>query len=141
MTRPRYQVNLRDQHAECEANYARLAKLLRAWDDGDREEYGLPEGTLRLRITERSAYTSVVSVERSSRLGAPQMLVRVYHDARMAEVIACNRHRRAVPRYDYPNAAMHQPDEKRQWDRFLGECLSHCLTHGRSLALPVGAPD
>lgn len=139
MAKPRYQIDLSAQHAECEANYARLRRLLQDWEQGDLQEYGLPEGKLRLRIAETSPYTHLVAVERASRLGAPYMLVRVYHDARMAEVVACNRQRRAGPRYDYPNPAMHQPDEQRQWNRFLGECLSHCLAHGRSLANPVGA--
>ena len=38
--------------------------------------------------------------------------------------------------YSYPNAAMHQPDEKSQLNLFLGEWLSHCLACGHEL-VPV----
>jgi uncharacterized protein YqiB (DUF1249 family) len=61
----------------------------------------------------------------------------VYHDARMAEVVTFAHLRRVFPHYDYPNPAMHQPDEKAQWNRFLGEWLSHCLRHGVPLDRPL----
>ena len=60
----------------------------------------------------------------------PQLTVRVYHDAQLAEVVEFAPFRRAQPRYDYPNPRMHQPNEKSQWNHFLGEWLSHCLQHG-----------
>ena len=63
-------------------------------------------------------------------LPVPQLEVRVYHDARMAEVVSAENARRLHIRYPYPNAAMHQPDEKSQLNLFLGEWLSHCLACG-----------
>jgi len=57
--------------------------------------------------------------------------VRLYHDASVAEVVKCQRYQSFSPRYEYPNVDMHQVDEKAQMNRFLGELLSHCLSHGR----------
>lgn len=57
--------------------------------------------------------------------------IRLYHDADMAEVVKCQRYRHFKPRYEYPNLNMHQVDEKAQMNRFLGELLAHCLSHGR----------
>ncbi|MCZ6710736.1 MAG: DUF1249 domain-containing protein, partial [Gammaproteobacteria bacterium] len=67
----------------------------------------------------------------------PALKVRLYHDARSAEVVEYQRegHFRAV--YDYPNRDMRLPDEKAQVNRFLGEFLSMCLTHGVSVHEPV----
>ena len=42
----------------------------------------------------------------------PRMSIRLYHDARMAEVISSQGIRQVKPRYDYPNKHMHQQDEK-----------------------------
>jgi uncharacterized protein YqiB (DUF1249 family) len=41
------------------------------------------------------------------------------------------------PRYQYPNASMYQRDEKAQQNRYLGEWLSLCLSHGHSLDNPL----
>ena len=59
--------------------------------------------------------------------------MRAYHDARMAKVIGAENARRFRGIYPYPNAAMHQPDEKTQLNLFLGEWLSHCIACGHEL--------
>ncbi len=69
-------------------------------------------------------------------LETPRMRVHLYHDVRMAEVTDFQRQRHFHGRYRYPNAQMHQPDEKLQLNRFLGEWLEHGLAHGHSLDLP-----
>jgi uncharacterized protein YqiB (DUF1249 family) len=61
----------------------------------------------------------------------PRMSIRLYHDARMAEVISSQDIHQVKPRYDYPNKHMHQQDEKQQINQFLNEWLHLCLTHGR----------
>ena len=66
-------------------------------------------------------------------LPAPRLEVRVYHDARMAEVIGAEQARRLMAIYPYPNQAMHQPDEKNQLNLFLGEWLAHCLACGHEM--------
>ncbi len=57
---------------------------------------------------------------------------RAYHDAGMLEVVAFQSEARTAARYDYPNRAMHQEDEKRQQNAFLADWLAHCLHHGQA---------
>ncbi len=54
----------------------------------------------------------------------------------MAEVTDFQRERHFSGRYRYPNVRMHQPDEKLQINRFLGEWLAHGLAHGHTYDLP-----
>jgi len=135
----RYRVDLAGLQATCEANYARLMRLL----PGMRERPALrrvalsagdaPQAVLALTVTEAGPYTSSVEVREELGLAwlpAPRLQVRVYHDARMAEVVGAEHCRRLQPRYAYPNPAMHQPDEKSQLNRFLGEWLGHYLECG-----------
>jgi uncharacterized protein YqiB (DUF1249 family) len=61
----------------------------------------------------------------------PKMIIRLYHDARMAEVISNQDIRHVKPRYDYPNTQMHLPDEKQQISQFLKEWLQLCLKLGQ----------
>lgn len=131
----RYSVDLSAEMAECEANYARLRRLVDCTGPGRR--LGLGGGQhLQLTVTERAPYTTTLTITEDEgalpRL-ATSLTVRMYHDARLAEVVECASLRRVQPRYDYPNPLMHQPDEKAQWNRFLGEWLSHCLQHGLAI--------
>ncbi|NQY86984.1 MAG: DUF1249 domain-containing protein [Colwellia sp.] len=61
----------------------------------------------------------------------PRMSIRLYHDARMAEVISSQDIHQVKPRYDYPNKHMHQQDEKQQINQFLNEWLHLCLRYGQ----------
>lgn len=62
----------------------------------------------------------------------PTMVIRLYHDARNTEVISSQNIRQVKPRYDYPNAKMHHPDEKQQINLFLNEWLHLCLRLGQT---------
>ncbi len=132
----RYHLDLAAGQAECAANYLRLLRLLPAFDT-DHHAFGVGlDGHMQVAITERSPYTTTLDISQAAQpltALAPRLTVRVYHDARLAEVVAFANRRRIEPRYEYPNPAMYQPDEKAQWNRFLGEWLSHCLQHGRYL--------
>lgn len=66
-----------------------------------------------------------------STLLRPKMVIRLYHDARMAEVISNQDIRQVKPRYDYPNSKMHLPDEKQQINQFLKEWLQLSLKLGQ----------
>lgn len=138
--RRKYRVDLAAGQAECAANYARLAQLLPGFE-ADRHVFGVGiHARIDIEVTERSPYTTTLDISQSQHplTGlAPCMTVRVYHDARLAEVVAFSSRRRVQPIYEYPNPAMYQPDEKAQWNRFLGEWLSHCLHHGRNLDRPL----
>jgi len=141
--RDRYRVDLSGLQAVCESNYARLMRLLPGMRDGAEERrIALSQGdrlvgVLALEVVESCPYTSTLRVRQDYTLPwmpSPQLEVRVYHDARMAEVTGAENARRFRSVYPYPNAAMHQPDEKSQLNLFLGEWLSHCLACGHELA-------
>ena len=60
----------------------------------------------------------------------PEMYVRLYHDARMAEVLSYHSVGKVNPSYTYPNKKMHQKNEKAVWNSFLSEWLTHCIKKG-----------
>ena len=140
--RERYKVDLPAQMAECEANYVRLSKLL-AQLQGDElrllTHRGEQQWLHMLRVTERSPYTitlqlsQVALAAKPSWLAMPKLTLRLYKDAKLVEVLAWEGHKRLRPRYDYPNQAMYQCDEKHQLNQFLGEWLNLCLAEGHSL--------
>ena len=133
---------------ECEANYARIMKLMPAM--AVTEEHAaqlfmvrLPSGQsvrFRLQVLERCKYTTILEFSQldnslSQQLDwapAPHFTLRVYHDARMAEVSAFHSNHRLRSNYNYPNKSMFQPDEKAQLNVLLGEWLKHCLEYGHS---------
>ncbi|MCD8513971.1 MAG: DUF1249 domain-containing protein [Nitrincola sp.] len=87
-----------------------------------------------LWVEEAFRYTSTVVMRQmqtggSPWLESPDIVVRLYHDARMAEVV-CTRRRQLSGVYQYPNDQMHQPDEKYQLNQFLAEWLNQCLRFG-----------
>ncbi len=144
--RKRYRIDLPAHMAECDANYLRLMKLFPRLRDEDASVFGVLLGgqaqRVEIEVCERGPYTTLVEIRQAGPLRwspRPQMRVRLYHDARSAEVVECHgaRHFRAV--YDYPNRDMHLPDEKVQVNRFLTEFLSMCLHHGIALTEPVPA--
>lgn len=142
----RYKVDLPSQMAECETNYVRLTKLL-AYKQGDglssESRFLIARGQQSwlhlLRIIERSPYTTTLELSRtpigetSAWLALPKLTLRMYHDAKLAEVLAWEGHKRLRPRYEYPNQSMYQSDEKYQLNRFLGEWLALCLEHGHGV--------
>ena len=133
--------------AACETNYWRLRKLLLPefpkFSCGDVFVFSLPspnridERRLRLHIIERCPYTTtlelseIVADGNVSRWGlSPQLTVRIYHDAKSAEVISFQQQKNFFGRYEYPNAQMRQQDEKLQLNNLLAEWLHHCLQYG-----------
>ena len=152
LQKKRYTVDLAAQMAECEANYARIMRLLPDLDSVDQRAFGVAmpgsaPAQLRITVTERCKYTTMVDVTQSPLSGvsraigqlaaSPSFSLRIYHDARMAEVVAFDRHRQIRARYEYPNQNMYHEDEKAQLNRFLGEWLSHCLRYGHALEDPA----
>jgi uncharacterized protein YqiB (DUF1249 family) len=143
----KYRVNLPLQMAECEANYVRLKKLLPNPVDNEREfAVSRIEQTwfYKMLVIERSPYTTTLqliqasshtstTLHQSTWLQMPRLTVRMYHDAKLAEVLAWEGHKRLRPRYDYPNHSMYQCDEKLQINQFLGEWLSLCLSQGHEV--------
>lgn len=138
----RYKVDLPLQMAECEANYLRLSKLI-ASAVADEIRFMVTRANQQwlhlLRVTERSPYTTTLELSRtavgqsSPWISMPKLTLRMYHDAKLAEVLAWEGHKRLRPRYDYPNQAMYQSDEKYQLNHFLGEWLNLCLEQGHAV--------
>ena len=145
MPKNAYVTDLKTLQGECTANFIRLTRLLGDLEVGETREvelinHGRRLGALCIELQERAPYTSVVHVSQrgilDSLIDTPRMRVHLYHDVRMAEVTDFQRQRHFDGRYRYPNSRMHQPDEKLQLNRFLGEWLDHGLAHGHSLDLP-----
>lgn len=148
LLRERYRLDLIELQATCAANYARLMRLLpqlRELPSG-REHLGIRRvtlsqgeqvlGVLALEVLEVCPYTTTLRLRQEHSLPwlpVPPLQVRVYHDARMAEVVGADNARSFRSTYAYPNSAMHQPDEKTQLNQFLGEWLVHCLACGHEM--------
>ncbi|QQS53428.1 MAG: DUF1249 domain-containing protein [Candidatus Competibacteraceae bacterium] len=94
---------------------------------------------LHLRILERSRYTSGLTLtyqfhqDDGTVTAEPNLRIRIYHDARMAEVMAAHlRHRAAFAAEFHPG---HQADDTHlhaRWrtNRFLFKWLAYCLRQG-----------
>ncbi len=97
------------------------------------ELHGRP--VLFVDMVEQCKYTSLLAITHYLSVDSRQvadmlMKVRVYHDARLAEVSDYQRQSRFLPVYSYPNRRMYQPYEKRQVNLFLSEWLRFCLRYG-----------
>ena len=141
MVRPkaRKAVDLAGQMAVYDANYHRIMQLMPAMASEDHREFAVDlaggrRATFRLQVLERCKYTTMLEVRQLQTAGGWQQpahfTLRVYHDARSAEVTGYRELAHFKASYEYPNPKMLQRDEKQQLNRFLAEWLSHCLRHG-----------
>lgn len=133
-----YHVDLSELMRTYETNYAKLNALLPAKASvGHVCRYHAAGMNYQLQVGEITKYTTVVDICQSDDVPVfplPKMSVRLYHDARVAEVCSSEHIHRVQPIYHYPNEKMLQRDEKAQLNRFLGEWLTFCLKHGISQA-------
>ncbi|MEE3279779.1 MAG: DUF1249 domain-containing protein, partial [Pseudomonadota bacterium] len=135
-------IDLVEHMAECDQNYARVVKLFPEHASIDHRNLQLCFGeevvNVRMSVLERSRYTSVILLtqEVSSMAPSNRIRIRVYHDAKSAEVIEIQNQRRFEAVYEYPNPKMRQRDEKKQINRFLGELLGLCMTFGLANEVP-----
>ncbi|WP_110666280.1 DUF1249 domain-containing protein [Salinicola halophilus] len=146
MRKTAYVTDLKTLQTECSSNYLRLRRWVMDMDAGETREVPLAGeharfGTLWIEVLEQAPYTTIARVSQTGVLDgiidSPRMTVHLYHDANMAEVTGFQRQRHFQGRYRYPNPRMHQPDEKLQLNRFLGEWLQHGLAHGHAADLPA----
>lgn len=160
-----YRVDLKGFMARCEANYWRLQRVFPAMDREQSRCVGIAaQGRANaavnvvIEVTERTPYTTLLFI-REERAGSnevkpstnkasamfwaqmPSLKVRLYHDAKLAEVTAFENARRVRPKNVYPNNKMVQRDEKAQWNRFLEEWLSLCIEHGYVAKRPAETFD
>ena len=151
----KYQPRLSTLMNLCEVNYMFLVRLLASHNDeeavGDERCFFISDFlSNKITILEITRYTSLVSIRQElpktkavvtgednnnktvfDHILRPKMIIRLYHDARMAEVISNQDIKQVKPRYDYPNSKMHLPDEKEQINQFLKEWLQLCLKLGQ----------
>lgn len=153
--RPRrpYNIDLGSHLAVCDSNYLRIVRLLPALEDERTRVFRVVFGhravaddapAATFEVVDRDRYTSVVSVSQHSPsrgIAATRIKVRLYHDARCAEVIEFQGQRRFESVYSYPNDQMRHPDEKAQVNRFLTEFLNLCLARGVVRKEPVAVME
>jgi uncharacterized protein YqiB (DUF1249 family) len=135
--RPRkasYTVNLVDLHSLCESNYARVLRLFPDYEQRNDREIVAGQSRLTLNVTERCRYTTNIRLTHVSPLGSHwggiDLDIRLYHDARMAEVVGFQSHSRLAGRYQYPNTKMYQRDEKQQQNQYVADLLAFCMREG-----------
>ena len=137
----------------CDVNYMMLLRLLADKEKvGEKRRFFISDFlNYSLEVNEVTRYTSLVTMTQNSSIGRetlsdtkpfpdylrPKMVIRLYHDARMAEVISNQDIKQVKPRYDYPNQAMHLPDEKQQINLFLKEWLQLSLQLGQSRLVTI----
>jgi uncharacterized protein YqiB (DUF1249 family) len=91
-----------------------------------------------ISVTECTRYTCMLVVRHAFGphddylLPDIRMQLRVYHDARLIEVLSYQNRGRLAPFYSYPNSEMFCPFEKRQVNLFLSEWLWWSLRKGRA---------
>lgn len=137
-----YRPNITNIINLCEVNYMMLLRLI-----ADKEQVGEQRCFMisdflsyTILITEVTRYTSLITMSQDTHISGhnltnlfrPKMVIRLYHDARLAEVISNQDIRQIKPRYDYPNSKMHLPDEKQQINVFLKEWLQLSLQLGQT---------
>ena len=136
----------------CDANYAKLMKLLPCFEKQDQQKFGLAHGEsllgqIEIEITERCKYTTTLNLKQyfatqspEAFLSAPQMQVRLYHDAMMAEVLSFQGINKIKAAYIYPNETMHQKAEKALCNQFLSDWLNYCLRFAYASEVKVFEP-
>ncbi len=142
MVTRKYQPSLSKMMNLCDTNYMLMLRILANKElVGEERSFFISDFlSYTVMVKEVTRYTSLVYISQDAKimgknlsdLFLPSMNVRLYHDARMAEVISSQDVRQVKPRYDYPNKSMHLPDEKNQINLFLKEWLQLCLRLGQA---------
>ncbi len=120
-----------------ECNYIRLRNLVPDLEAVPGEMISRVSGALDLHvsITERCKFTTTLNLtyyfnDRQGRFPAPDMRVRMYHDAQVGEVISCGR-RKGLRSAVY-NRMFHTYSLLEKWrmNRFLQKWLGYSLMQG-----------
>ncbi|WP_028774868.1 DUF1249 domain-containing protein [Shewanella waksmanii] len=124
----KYRVDVNRFLALCSRNYFNILAWLPAEVmPGDAWCVAGDFGQLDVRLLENTQYTQLIELSRSVAdnefIETPKVTVRIYHDAKLAEVLTSRQIYRLRPVYDYPNVRMYHRDEKYQVNAFLEELL------------------
>ncbi len=135
-----YRPDLDELLSQCELNYLLCYKLWPQLFEGDFESRVKLQAQSRLvrkkvlklemQVIDMAKYTSTLNLNISGPARALKsgmsLVVRLYHDARMMEVMEGSGPGALKPVYE--KAQKHRSvDEKRQLNRFVGECLKAAL--------------
>jgi len=124
-----------------ELNYIQLRQLVPDLDAIQEHSLSRVEGALNLylAIVERSKYTTTLNLtyqfsDPEGSFPAPDVVIRMYHDAQLAEVIS--RGRRRGRRYAEYDRFHHQYSIETKWqvNRFLQKWLGYCLHTGHTFS-------
>jgi uncharacterized protein YqiB (DUF1249 family) len=124
-----------------ELNYIQLRRLVPDLDAVQDQSVSKLSGALDLYLTicERTRYTTTLHLSYQfmhcgATCLAPDVLVRMYHDAQLAEVLSHSR-RQGRPRAEYDRLHRRYPLEtKWQVNRFLHKWLGYCLHQGHGFS-------
>ncbi|GAB2908730.1 DUF1249 domain-containing protein [Rheinheimera gaetbuli] len=135
LKRNKYVPVLPDFLALCERNYAQLNRYLSAdTAAGQSTDISINlQHCYRVSVTDVAPFTTTLRIEllqTNHALFRPGFVVRLYHDAQLAEVLSCQHISRFKARYDYPNTDMLLPDEKQQINLLLRDWLKLCAGQG-----------
>ena len=119
-----------------ESNYRRFERLVPELDlPFETAESRGADDTLYLRVVERCRYTTTVHLtywfgEGDARHADPDLLLRVYQDAQLAEAISCDARSRYVALAGVPE--IDEDVLATQWPRnlLLNKWLAYCLAQG-----------
>jgi uncharacterized protein YqiB (DUF1249 family) len=113
-----------------EYNYATLCTLFSDIIYGDAQtlQHQTEFSSLKIQLKEKNKYTLLLEVTekfpRAPGMEKPlQMRIRLYTDAKLAEVVTYQGRARFQPKYELPNPRMYHRDEKRQINYLLHDWL------------------
>lgn len=124
-----------------ELNYIQLRRMIPDFDilpDINVSQTGAALD-LHMRVLERAPYTTTLRLtyqftDAEGSFPAPDVVLRLYHDAQLAEVISQGR-RRGHRHADYDRFYHHYPKEmKWEANRFLHKWLGYCLRQGHGFS-------
>ena len=138
----RYKPCLEEFITQCELNYYLMVRLMPFLNvsRNDNLESNITEShryqpvkgsNIDFKMVEKAKYTTTLQLRLNSKDSAAKigmdLLVRLYHDAKMLEVMDKVGPKALKPVLKGKSLANAQTDEKRQLNRFLGESLKACL--------------
>jgi len=128
-----------------ETNYYKVLSLFPQLENCEQLENAIlkcRDTSLQIKIEEQHKYTSVVKLYKllpiNKNIKIVDMMLRLYHDAQLIEVIAFQGNKRLKKYENYPNKDMYLVDEKKQLNFHLEHILDmglqvnvekHDLTH------------
>jgi hypothetical protein len=119
----------------CESNFQKLLRLIPGLPSIKEAAIGLAaaQTTLYLEVIEETPYTKTVELshcfnDNANELMAPAVIIRVYLDARLAEVLSDHARARVAKVFPDPRQSTDIMHYKWRLNYFLQKWLDHCLS-------------